>query len=51
MTKIKSMYYSVASFFVLFLNLVMIICANTNSCAMIHQPKAPESLDRYSILK
>lgn len=51
MTKIKSMYYSLAMSFALLLNVVMIICANTNSCAMIHQPEAPKALERYSKIK
>lgn len=51
MTKIKSMYYSLAAFSALLLNLVMILCANTNSCAMVYQPEAPKALDRYSKIK
>lgn len=30
---------------------VLFICANTNSCAMIHQPEIPDGLDRYSKVK
>lgn len=48
MTKIKSMYYSLAAFSAVLLNAVMLICANTNSCVMIHQPKAPEALSKFS---
>lgn len=48
MTKIKSMYYSLAAFSAVLLNAVMLICANTNSCLMIYQPKAPEALSKFS---
>lgn len=27
---------------------VLFVCANTNSCIMIHQPKAPAELARFS---
>ena len=27
---------------------VLFVCANTNSCGMIHQPEAPEGLARFS---
>lgn len=48
MTKIKSMYYSLAAFSAILLNAVMLICANTNSSFMIHQPEAPEALSKFS---
>ena len=51
MTKIKPMYYQLAALSALLLNLVMLICANTNSCAMVYQPEAPKALDRYSKIK
>lgn len=51
MTKIKSMYYSLAAFSAIFLNAVMLICANTNSSLMIYQPKAPEALSRFNKIK
>lgn len=51
MTKIKSMYYSLAAFSAIFLNAVLLICANTNSCWMVHQPEAPKALDRFSKIK
>lgn len=51
MTKLKSLYYSLAAFSVMLLNMIMLICANSNSCAMVHQPKAPEALNRYSKIK
>lgn len=51
MTKVKSMYYSLAAFSAIFLNAVMLICANTNSSFMIHQPEAPKALERYSKIK
>ena len=30
---------------------VLFISANTNSCALIHQPKAPDALKRFSKVK
>lgn len=30
---------------------ILFICANTNSCAMIHQPEIPDGLNRYSKVK
>lgn len=51
MTKLKSMYYSLAAFTAIFLNAVMLICANTNSSFLVHQPKAPTALNRYSKIK
>lgn len=51
MTKLKSMYYSLAAFSAIFLNAVLFICANSNSCILVHQPKAPEALSRYSKIK
>lgn len=51
MTKIKSMYYSLAAFSAIFLNAVMLICANTNSSWMVYQPEAPKALERYSKIK
>jgi len=51
MTKIKSMYYSLAAFSAIFLNVIMLVAANSNSCAMIHQPEAPKALERFSVIK
>lgn len=30
---------------------VLFICANTNSCCMVHQPHAPAELERFSKIK
>lgn len=30
---------------------ILFICANTNSCAMIHQPQTPTNLDRFNKVK
>lgn len=30
---------------------VLFICANTNSCCLIHQPQAPAELERFSKIK
>lgn len=51
MTRLKSMYYSLAAFSATFLNAVLFICANSNSTWIAHQPKAPEALSRYSKIK
>lgn len=48
MTKVKNLYYQSAMLFSALLSAVLFVCANTNSCFMIHQPKAPEALSRYS---
>ena len=31
-----------------FLCAVLFVCANTNSCGMIHQPEVPDGLARFS---
>lgn len=48
MTKVKNLYYQAAMLFSTLLSAVLFICANSNSCFMIHQPKAPKALSRYS---
>lgn len=30
---------------------VLFICANTNSCCMVHQPQTPEELNRFSKIR
>lgn len=30
---------------------VLFICANTNSCCMVHQPQAPTELERFSKIR
>ena len=40
-----------AKFAVSALCAVLFICANTNSCCMIHQPQAPVELERFSKIK
>ena len=30
---------------------VLFVCANTNSCFMIHQPQAPDELYKFSKMK
>lgn len=51
MTKTKSIYHNFTAFAVALLNAILFICANTNSCAMIHQPVAPQKLDGFSKIK
>lgn len=48
MTKVKNLYYQSAMLLTALLSAVLFVCANSNSCLMIHQPKAPEGLGRYS---
>ena len=38
--------FAVAATYVL--SAVLFICANTNSCCMVHQPEAPEGLEHFS---
>ena len=51
MTKIKSLCYSLAALSAVFLNAVLFLCANTTSCAIIHQPEAPKALERFCRIK
>lgn len=51
MTKIKSIYFHLATFLTVILNFALFISANTNSCAMIYQEKEPDALVRYSKIK
>ena len=30
---------------------VLFICANTNSCCMVHQPETPAGLERFSKIR
>lgn len=52
MTTVKMFYLkvatAVATAFTAFLSMVLFVCANTTSCGMIHQPKAPDQLKAYS---
>lgn len=40
--------YKIASILSSILCAVLFVCANTNSCGMVHQPEAPEGLARFS---
>lgn len=51
MTRIKNLYYRFAMIFTAFLGVVLFAAANSNSCLMVHQPKSPENLSRYSKIK
>lgn len=51
MTKIKSLCYSLAALSAVFLNAALFLCANTTSCAFIHQPEAPKALERFCRIK
>lgn len=48
MTKVKNLYYQFAIAFSALMSAVLFVCANTNSCLMVHQPKAPEALSKFS---
>lgn len=48
MTMVKSIYYKAAAAMAAFLGVVLFVCANTASCGMIHQPKAPDGLKAFS---
>ena len=48
MTKIRSMYYSVAAFAAIVLNAILFVCANTNSCWMVYQPEDDKELYEYA---
>lgn len=51
MAKLKSMYYQFAALSVVILNAILFVCANSNSCWMVYQEKAPKALERYSKIK
>lgn len=40
--------YKIATALSSILCAVLFVCANTNSCGMIHQPETPEGLARFS---
>lgn len=48
MAKIKNLYYQSAILFSALLSAVLFVSANSTSCFMVYQPKAPEALSRYS---
>ena len=41
----------IASFATMCLTAILFVSANTHSCFMIHQPKAPSGLERFSKIK
>ena len=51
MAKVKNLYYRFAMIFTAFLGVVLFTAANSNSCLMVHQPKAPEGLSKFSKIK
>ena len=48
MSKVKTLITKSAFIITMVLNLVLLLNANSTSCTVIHQPKAPESLKRFS---
>lgn len=51
MKKSKSIASKLAMICANLLGMALIVCANTASSGLVHQPKAPESLDKFSRLK
>ena len=51
MTKAKSLITKFAAAAAFFFSAMLFVGANTASSGMIHQPKAPESLRRFSKIK
>lgn len=51
MTKVKSLITKFAAAAAFFFSAMLFVGANTASSGMIHQPKAPETLRRFSKLK
>lgn len=51
MTKTKTLISKFAAGTAFFLSAILFVGANTASSCIIHQPKAPETLRRYSKLK
>lgn len=51
MEKIKNLYYKSAILFTAMLSAILFISANSTSCFMVYEPKAPEALSRYSRVK
>lgn len=43
--------HKLAKFAASALGAVLFICANTNSCCMVHQPQAPTELERFSKIR
>ena len=48
MTKAKFVYKKIAVLLASIVSLILFVCANTTSCGVIHQPKAPSSLEKFS---
>ena len=51
MTKTKTLISKFAAGTAFFLSAILFVGANTASSCIIHQPKAPESLRRFSKIK
>lgn len=51
MKKMKSWYYKMAAMCTSVLSLALVVCANTNSCCLIHQRETPDDLNRFSKIK
>lgn len=51
MTKAKTLFTKMAAAAAFFLSAVLFVSANTASSGVVHQPKAPESLRRFSKIK
>lgn len=51
MAKHKTFSTRFATMFAGFLGIALVICANTASTCVIHQPKKPKGLDKFSKLR
>lgn len=40
--------HRIAMFTTYVLSAVLFVCANTNSCCMVHQPAVPDGIEDYS---
>ena len=50
MSIMRKINFRVATSCASFLSLVLTVCANTNSCFLVHQPTPPQNLDKFSKL-
>ena len=50
-TKAASFRFKMGKFLASFLALALCVCANTTSSIIIHQPKAPEGIERFKRCK
>lgn len=51
MKKSKTLMAKLAMACASLLGVALVVCANTASTGLVHQPKAPECLNKFSMLK